>query len=101
MHCTDIRDSCNDEKYERAIGRLKGLKDVESRICFGTGVVTASSQKKDIFSVCKNKELINLKKMELKYQYQGNPRLTALTGLNVCSAKKIQRFMPGTNDGNI
>ena len=69
-------------------------------MCFGTGVVTASSQTKDIFSVCKNEELINLKKMELKYQYQGDPRFTALTGLNVCSAKKIG-FMPGTNDGNI
>ena len=60
-------------------------------MCFGTGVVTESSQTKDIFSVCKNEELMNLKKMELKNQYQGDPRLTALTGLNVCSAKKIPR----------
>ena len=34
MHCTDIRDSCNDEKYEHAIGRLKGLKDVEIQDLF-------------------------------------------------------------------
>ena len=34
LHCTDIRDSCNDEKYEHAIGRLKGLKDVENQDVF-------------------------------------------------------------------